>query len=90
MTVLRWITYEGLASPTFAQTPSGEISGLASDSSGSVLPGVRVTLINVATNATRVALRTPNYGVITSTRMVLRQIQLGLKTCSEMLAERGE
>jgi hypothetical protein len=44
-----------LASPAFAQTPSGEISGLVTDSSGSVLPGVRVTLTNVATNGIRLA-----------------------------------
>src|SRR5918996_852611 len=37
----------------WAQTPSGEISGTIVDSSGSVLPGVRVTLTNAATNATR-------------------------------------
>ena len=42
-----------LAFPASAQTPSGEISGLVSDSSGSVLPGVRVTLTNAATNAIR-------------------------------------
>ena len=42
-----------LAFPAFAQTPSGEISGTVVDSSGSVLPGVRVTLTNAATNAIR-------------------------------------
>src|SRR3990170_2362644 len=42
-----------LALPASAQTPSGEISGTVVDSSGSVLPGVRVTLTNVATNAIR-------------------------------------
>ena len=42
-----------LAAPVFAQTPSGEISGTVVDSSGSVLPGVRVTLTNAATNAVR-------------------------------------
>ena len=42
-----------MAFPAFAQTPSGEISGVVTDSSGSVLPGVRVTLTNVATNAVR-------------------------------------
>src|SRR6185503_13456497 len=39
----------------FAQTPSGEISGIVTDSSGSVLPGVRITLTNVATNGIRLA-----------------------------------
>jgi hypothetical protein len=42
-----------LAFPASAQTPSGEISGVISDASGSVMPGVRVTLTNVATNAIR-------------------------------------
>jgi len=36
-----------------AQTPSGEITGTAVDSSSSVMPGVRITLTNVATKATR-------------------------------------
>ena len=42
-----------LAFPASAQTPSGEISGTVLDASGSVLPGVRVTLTNAATNAIR-------------------------------------
>jgi hypothetical protein len=42
-----------LAPATWAQTPSGEITGTVTDSSGSVLPGVRVTLTNAATNAVR-------------------------------------
>ncbi len=42
-----------LSLPASAQTPSGEISGTILDSSGSVLPGVRVTLTNEATNAVR-------------------------------------
>ena len=42
-----------IAFPVSAQTPSGEISGVVTDSSDSVLPGVRVTLTNVATNAVR-------------------------------------
>jgi hypothetical protein len=37
-----------------AQTPSGEISGVANDATGSVMPGVRITLTNVATKAIRV------------------------------------
>ena len=41
------------ASLTWAQTPSGEISGVVTDSSGSVMPGVRVTLTNAATKAIR-------------------------------------
>src|SRR5437764_4068783 len=42
------------AVPLYGQTPSGEISGVITDASGSVLPGVTITLINVATNAQRV------------------------------------
>ena len=38
-----------LGLPLHAQTPSGEISGTVVDSSGSVLPGVRVTLTNSGT-----------------------------------------
>jgi hypothetical protein len=38
-----------LASPLHAQTTSGEISGVVTDVSGSVLPGVKVTVTNVAT-----------------------------------------
>ncbi|HKX30038.1 MAG TPA: TonB-dependent receptor [Blastocatellia bacterium] len=38
-----------------AQTPSGEISGVASDATGSVVAGVRIALINLATNAVREA-----------------------------------
>jgi len=41
------------AFPTSAQTPSGEISGVVSDSTGSVIAGVKVTLTNSATNAVR-------------------------------------
>lgn len=39
--------------PLAAQTPSGEVSGMVTDSSGAVLPGVKITLTNVATNAVR-------------------------------------
>src|SRR5437764_3245215 len=42
------------AVPLYGQTPSGEISGVITDASGSVLPGVTITLTNVATNAQRV------------------------------------
>src|SRR6266498_1715694 len=41
------------AFPMSAQTPSGEISGVISDSNGSVVAGVRITLTNSATNAVR-------------------------------------
>lgn len=36
-----------------AQTPSGEISGVVSDPTGAVVPGVTITLTNPATNAVR-------------------------------------
>ncbi len=42
-----------LVIPLFAQTPSGEISGVIYDPNGSVVAGVRVTLTNAATNAVR-------------------------------------
>ena len=42
-----------LVLPLHAQTPSGEISGVVTDVSGSVLPGVKVTVTNVATNGVR-------------------------------------
>ncbi len=42
-----------LAIPLFAQTPSGEISGVVYDPNGSVVAGVKVTLTNTATNAVR-------------------------------------
>lgn len=38
---------------TFAQTPTGDISGVVSDAAGSVVPAVKVTLTNPATNAVR-------------------------------------
>jgi Carboxypeptidase regulatory-like domain len=47
------ILLAALVVPASAQTPSGEISGTVVDSSGSVMPGVRVTLTNTATNALR-------------------------------------
>src|SRR5262245_29573477 len=42
-----------LVIPLFAQTPSGEISGVVYDPNGSVVVGVKVTLSNAATNAVR-------------------------------------
>jgi carboxypeptidase family protein/TonB-dependent receptor-like protein len=42
-----------LTFPLFAQTPSGEISGVIYDPTGSVVAGVKVTLTNQATNAVR-------------------------------------
>jgi len=40
--------------PARAQTPSGELSGIVSDTSGLPVPGVTVTLTNQATNVVRV------------------------------------
>ncbi len=40
----------------FAQTDTGAISGVVSDSSGAVVPGVTVTLTNIATSEERVTL----------------------------------
>ena len=51
--LLGLVLLTALALPASAQTPSGEISGTVVDSSGSVLPGVRVTLTNSGTNAIR-------------------------------------
>ena len=42
-----------LVGPVRAQAPSGEISGVVVDSSGSPVPGARITLVNQATNALR-------------------------------------
>jgi carboxypeptidase family protein/TonB-dependent receptor-like protein len=42
-----------LAFPLGAQAPSGEVSGVVSDPSGAVVPGVTITLTNPATNAVR-------------------------------------
>jgi Carboxypeptidase regulatory-like domain len=42
-----------LDAPARAQTPSGEISGIITDPSGSPVPGVTVTLTNTGTNAIR-------------------------------------
>src|SRR4029450_7175420 len=42
-----------LVVPARAQTPSGEISGVVVDPSGSAVPGVTITLTSVATNAVR-------------------------------------
>ena len=39
--------------PARGQTPSGEISGTAVDTSGLAVPGVTITLTNVATNVVR-------------------------------------
>src|SRR5213592_4975755 len=40
--------------PAGAQTPSGELSGIVSDTSGLPVPGVTITLTNQATNVVRV------------------------------------
>jgi len=55
--MLRWtlsaVLFVVVTCPLSAQTPSGEISGVVTDVSGSVLPAVKITLTNVATNAVR-------------------------------------
>ena len=43
-----------LASSALAQTPTGEIEGAISDSSGAVIAGAKVTVTNPATNVQRV------------------------------------
>jgi hypothetical protein len=42
-----------VALPAHAQAPSGAISGVVTDSTGSVLAAVKITIANVATNAIR-------------------------------------
>ena len=42
-----------LVAPAHAQTPTGEISGIVTDPSGSAVPGVTITLTNIGTNAVR-------------------------------------
>src|SRR6267378_604883 len=42
-----------IAVPARGQTPSGEISGTVVDASGLAVPGVTITLSNVATNVVR-------------------------------------
>src|SRR5205807_1734934 len=44
-----------LSLPVLAQDFRGEVSGVVKDASGSVLPGVTVTVTNVGTNVTAVA-----------------------------------
>src|SRR5438094_6671824 len=53
-TLLAGLTWLILYSPGFAQT-LGTITGEVRDASGAVIPGVTVTVVNKATNATRVA-----------------------------------
>ena len=43
----------GLSAGAWAQTPSGEISGVVTDPSGAPMPGVTITLTNQSTNAVR-------------------------------------
>ncbi|NOT62462.1 MAG: TonB-dependent receptor, partial [Acidobacteria bacterium] len=42
-----------LIAPLSAQTPSGEISGVVNDQTAAAVAGVKVALVNLATNATR-------------------------------------
>src|SRR4051812_45619171 len=41
--------------PSFAQNNNGRISGTVSDSTGSVIPGAKVTVTNQATNVSQTA-----------------------------------
>jgi hypothetical protein len=52
-TLLAGLTWLVLCSPGFAQT-LGTITGEVRDASGALIPGVTVTVVNKATNATRV------------------------------------
>src|SRR5213593_5002846 len=47
------VLFVTLISPLGAQAPSGEISGVLSDPTAAVVPGVTITLINPSTNAVR-------------------------------------
>ena len=40
-------------SPTYAQTPSGSLSGTVSDSTGAAVAGARVSIVNVGTAQVR-------------------------------------
>jgi hypothetical protein len=53
-----------LAAPAAAQESRGSIAGRVADSSGGVLPGVTVTVVNNATNSTNVVVTSDN-GVFT-------------------------
>jgi hypothetical protein len=63
-----------VSSDLFAQGTSGEISGVVNDPSGSVVPGVSISLINPSTNAVRVV-KTNESGLY-----VIPAIQPGLYT----------
>jgi hypothetical protein len=69
-----------LVAPLHAQTPSGEISGVVTDTTGSAVPGVTITLTNQATNAVRVAY-TNTTGIY-----VLPALQPGLYTLKAELS----
>ncbi|HXH37689.1 MAG TPA: TonB-dependent receptor, partial [Thermoanaerobaculia bacterium] len=45
--------------PLFAQSSTGSVSGIVSDESGAVLPGVSITALNTATGLSRTAVSNP-------------------------------
>ena len=47
----RWIKFLFCALPCFAQVDSGAITGVVSDRSGAVVPGVKVQIVQIETNS---------------------------------------
>src|ERR1041384_2777772 len=58
------------AAAAFAQLNTGSITGTVTDTSGAVIPGVKVTARNTATNVTRETI-TSNSGVYTIADLVV-------------------
>ena len=50
-----WVFLLLCATPSWAQFETGSITGTVTDNSGGALPGATVTLRNLATNVTQVA-----------------------------------
>src|SRR5258708_3558270 len=47
----RWIKFLFCALPCFAQVDTGDITGVVSDRSGAVVPGVKVQIVQIETNS---------------------------------------